>query len=75
MSDKVVQSGGLAADIRSFSIPFDANKYSNAKKRVFFEVMDSWAKNITIFSRRMKKSLMGSTKQNALNSRASPGNY
>ena len=35
----------------------------------------SWAKNITVFSRRMNKALRGSTRQNALNSRASPGKY
>ena len=52
-----------------------SSKYSNAKKRVFFDKGNSWAKNVTIFSRRMKKSLRGSTRQNAINSRASPGNY
>ena len=35
----------------------------------------SWAKNITVFSRRMNKALRGSTRQNALNSRVSPGKY
>ena len=58
-----------------YYLPIFSSKYSNAKKRVFFDKANSWAKNITIFSRRMKKSLRGSTKQNALNSRASPGNY
>ena len=52
-----------------------SSKYSNSKKNTFFDKGMSWAKNITVFSRRMNKALRASTRQNALNSRASPGKY
>ena len=49
------------------------SKYSAAKRRSFFDQGASWAKNVTIFSRTLRKATRRSTRINALNSKASPG--